>query len=394
MNSEIFVYTPECTFCHPVKGYLIASEKPSFACSQLEVEGGFFVEKIYNAYTSGAAAFYCHENFASTLAALLLCFSSKDKRTLNCSIVISGRSRTPDEIACSFLTTSLVSAFLKAFDSNVIVCDNKNVIQSFGLTRDLQTQLTELPEYVRRIKLSEQFYIESRSADKVVYVRMISKKIDVFGNYLDFHGMTIVSHAEDDPRLQMLVEECQKQLGEHYSILPYKSMHMTVFNLFTQPNSTDKKTLECYKTKVQKYKAWAKMWVPEITNKFRVKIAGFYCDDKSVGLRVVPENLKDVLETRQTLKAITRIEDKVLDKENPFHITLGYRYNSSCRDSLRDKFDTILQNCQLGVGSFLTVKQPEVCEFNDMRHFEPVHRVDHSRLNKVYNIFIQMASLI
>jgi hypothetical protein len=193
-----------------------------------------------------------------------------------------------------------------------------------------------------------------------------------------------------------LLEDLNKDFGDQYSILPLESIHMTIFNMFVQPEKYDDKTISSYTNKVKKFKSWAHTYVPHINYRFRVQINACYLAN-TIGIKVTPERVDSVIAMRSQLKKLTKLEDKTLEhsvNSNPFHITFGYRYTTIKRENDNLRFKTLLENHSLAIGTILTMKPAEVCEFNDMTHFEPIRKIDNEKFNRVRNPFVQSAMLV
>ena len=380
------------------------------------VNGKSHLERIFNAVSlcsknNKYIRMYCHHSFVEVLVSLVKAFTPFFCQNLTQEEPLIEIAAFPSLNEDSYKLINIKNVFsgfehiakmhLIAFDSNVIVLNQYDELLSCGRTIEEAIKnvvnITSFPESLRKYSITPAHYLHSVKDELRVYIKTVNRKIDVFGNYIDFHGMTVVSHVDQTLySMKGLLEDLNKEFGDQYSILPLESIHMTIFNMFVQPEKYDDKTISSYTNKVKKFKSWAHTYVPHINYRFRVQINACYLAN-TIGIKVTPERVDSVIAMRSQLKKLTKLEDKTLEhsvNSNPFHITFGYRYTTIKRENDNLRFKTLLENHSLSIGTILTMKPAEVCEFNDMTHFEPIRKIDNEKFNRVRNPFVQGAMLV
>ncbi len=320
---------------------------------------------------------YCHKNIECIVASF--------------SKVIFQRTNIPSFIHTfdSEVSTN-VSDYESDFDAiakdldeaqfaNVVVVSKNRKLLGFGSTVDQALSNKITSNYA-----SSNLYCFSSicrmtpymvSDNEVVYTRFVSHKINVFGEYLKYHGMTVVSHVSrsHQDRFANLLEEMKSKFGHIYSFLPAESMHMTVFNMFTQQVKSEysKEEVEKYKSKVEKAKKFGEQWTAEVKGRQKATVKfGYYGSalGSTIGLRVIPK--WDVQRERIKLKSLTGLEDRSLDGVDCFHITLGYKFSQTqLSASALEEMEQLIKKYNLNE---IEMEEAEITEFFDMTRFQSV----------------------
>ena len=339
---------------------------------------------------------YCHKNIECIVAAFAKVIFQRTRSEIRESSYGLRQESSKASNIPSFIHTfdsevsTNVSDYESDFDAiakdldgaqfaNVVVVNKNRKLLGFGSTVDQALSNKITSNYA-----SSNLYCFSSicrmtpymvSDNEVVYTRFVSHKINVFGEYLKYHGMTVVSHVSrsHQDRFAKLLEEMKSKFGHIYSFLPAESMHMTVFNMFTQQVKSEysKEEVEKYKSKVEKAKKFGEQWTAEVKGRQKVTVKfGYYGSalGSTIGLRVIPK--WDVQRERTKLKSLTGLEDRSLDGVDCFHITLGYKFSQTqLSASALEEMEQLIKKYNLNE---IEMEEAEITEFFDMTRFQSV----------------------
>lgn len=190
------------------------------------------------------------------------------------------------------------------------------------------------------------------------------RKIDDKGNYLNFHGITIISFLHFNKILLDKVKEildADSNLNKYYSTLPSESYHMTIKNhlVGTEEFVQEERKKNVYIEIDRLCKDWKRL-IP-------AKAVGMdFGNTIQILLEIEKSTSEKVNLFRDTLvKLGSKREDNFI-----FHMTLAYKYRSL------DK-GVDFKNLQILIGKLLkdvilTFEPPALCVFKDMTKFTPL----------------------
>ena len=326
---------------------------------------------------------YCHKNIEAVVASVAAQISKIYTPSPNTQFKVhtfdNEHSKAISDITIDQDLVDISTHIHNAYWAKAIAVDTQNNLLGYGSNLE-ETLILRLESYhnssYKSLLLMDtaRWSIHSKSDTVTIYTKRFSHKINSFGEYTKYHGMTVVSHVAKKHYdiFEQLLTELREKVGHIYSVLPVDSLHMTVFNMFTQSiqSSYTEEEIASYKKKVNKFKTFGTKFCPENKGKQMVKIDSFYGHTtlgSTFGLKVTP--MWDIQKQRKILSSVTGLEDKSLNKGN-FHITFGYNYNNiEISEELKKEIEVIFKRYRL---SSIEVEEPEVCEFFDMTKFIPV----------------------
>lgn len=186
------------------------------------------------------------------------------------------------------------------------------------------------------------------------------RKISKRGVYQPFYGVTVLSKVLD--KNIHFVEEYlwRSGISSKFSPLPYKSYHMTVFDLVVPENAQEEQLFQNFLDQNSKILNDISRECQTI-NAFEAKLKKIYWTNGTIGVELEPSIES---EAREKISKKSGIRNK----KYVFHMTLAYRFNEGAptTDELKGLAKVLKKVFPFGKATF---EKPKVYKFNSMREF-------------------------
>lgn len=265
---------------------------------------------------------------------------------------------------------------LEATNVHHVVCDDLTFFRELSLPQQINSDIGEfMKEWTTIVRnLHLQYIQESTFHWLEDQVYEYNPKIDVFGHYLPFQGITVIANLPYNKLFETLHKELIfSGLGEYYSFLPRESYHVTICNLqVAQKNELQTKTYYNFLRQNQQT-------IQQLDQKL-VKAPKLDClvTNISVGETMVlivsfPTQNEYLQDLRTKIQDSTNVDDSQLS----FHLTLAYKYRRMSPSTLKKceiQLRKIMSNVFAQQTYRLEISSPRVHTFNDMTSFEAITR--------------------
>ncbi|MBU3102273.1 MULTISPECIES: DUF1868 domain-containing protein [Clostridium] len=216
------------------------------------------------------------------------------------------------------------------------------------------------------------------------YTFHVGKKFNEDGSFRKFPGLTVISKVKINTFESNILNECQQYFMElpfanKFSFLPQNSLHMTVFELVNDqariPEIWSKYLhLETPMNEVDNFitKVWNNIEKPEI---IKMRITG--CKVASVIVISLEPYTSEDYESLKDFRDITSEKTGVRKPnhdEYKYHISFAYKL-----EELDDEENLLINGIIRAINerllkdiSYIELKSPELCFYNDMSAFLPI----------------------
>jgi len=199
-----------------------------------------------------------------------------------------------------------------------------------------------------------------------------SQKVDQAGNYLPFHGVTVISSIDDDHDIWKAVNDGIRScplVMEYYSILPCDSYHMTVMDLYTKKFDGG----ECWE-----------QFITEKTSFFRalnetIHDRNFTFNPEITISRSHVTSIISLLvqldsEQQSKIRDIAEKFNLTVKIPKHLHVTLGHLNKEISAETLtmiQTQVQAVLENTENLFNNLISLQAPQLCYFHDMTAFIP-----------------------
>ncbi|CAF0803323.1 unnamed protein product [Didymodactylos carnosus] len=189
-------------------------------------------------------------------------------------------------------------------------------------------------------------------------VPLFNRKIDINGNYVPFHGYTIMSHVEH-PLPEQLVKLheylVRSKFSDYFSFLPKFSYHVTLNPLINVEMKRDEAILKEAQMNIDKLETGTKCMVKQLTRKDKLQLE----------IELIEPFLNTILKPLQA--QWTKLDTILMKYEEKWHLTLAYQYRN-ITDEAQVILDEIIKNWTQFPFE-ISLDPITICEHQDMTDY-------------------------
>ena len=190
---------------------------------------------------------------------------------------------------------------------------------------------------------------------------MHNKKINNKGEYIPFHGWTVVANVHDSFKMIENYIKNSPELSKCFGALPSESYHVTIYNIWSQG---------CSKRDLPNMEGWLHSLYYHLSKQewqdVQLEFEDIYCYGTLGICFKETESMSNLDNARLEMIEKSGINDNM----GIYHMTLGYMYQEPDNEEELHKEIRMLKI--LLQDQMFKLDKPRVCQFNDMTCFTPI----------------------
>ena len=221
--------------------------------------------------------------------------------------------------------------------------------------------------------------------------KQYNKKINVNGEYTPCYGWTSVLDIKTDLKFAENYIKYNTIISKYFSVLPCKSYHMTLYNIWSNGRRLlphQQRCLKMYNEKdLKEYASKYNDFFNPMKSMNELLYKLYYTVDKMSDWKELKLKVQSLVYTGNNIQIQLEMKGKNIDTLNSirkkminiceiddnlcvFHITLGYQYKTINQDDIEilqrelNTLNVLLYNY------VIIVDRPRICSFKDMTSFD------------------------